>query len=87
MKHALFISRTVFVKNQDIDKAVRTLNRILGREGVIDDVRRLERYEKPWQTRRRINYELSKSIYNEDMTRKINFLMRKSRPEPYPGCY
>lgn len=62
MKHALFISRTVFVKNQDIDKAVRTLNRILGREGVIEDVRRLERYEKPWQ----VSVVLSNNLFLND---------------------
>lgn len=52
MKHPLFFARTVLVQNNDVDKAVRTLNRILGREGVISDYRRIQRYEKPWQVSR-----------------------------------
>ncbi|XP_045120306.1 uncharacterized protein LOC123509818 isoform X1 [Portunus trituberculatus] len=40
----------------------------------------------PLQTRRRINYEKAKAIYNEDMNRKIQFVMRKNRHDPWVGC-
>jgi len=66
---------------------MRVLNRIMGREGLIDQYRRTRYYEKPFQTRRRINYEKCKAIYNEDMSRKIQLVMRKNRKDPYPGCF
>ena len=85
IRHAYFISRTVFVKNNDVELAMRILNRILGREEILDQFRRTRYYEKPTQTRRRINYERCKSIYDEDMDRRIQFLLRKNREEPFPG--
>jgi small subunit ribosomal protein S21 len=39
------------------------------------------------QFRQRINYERVKAVYNEDMERKINFVMRKNRLDPYPACH
>lgn len=38
------------------------------------------------QVRRRINFEKCKAIYNEDMNRKIQLILRKNRVEPFPGC-
>ena len=38
------------------------------------------------QMRRRINYEKVKAIYNEDMDRKIKFIMRKNRLDPWVGA-
>lgn len=38
------------------------------------------------QVRRRINFEKCKSIYNEDMNRKIQLVLRKNRVDPFPGC-
>lgn len=87
MKHLKFISRTVLVRNDNVDEACRMLNRIMGSEGFLDQYRRTMFYEKPTQMRRRINYEKCKAIYDEDMKRKINFVLRKNRPEPFPGCY
>lgn len=87
MKHLKFISRTVLVRNDNVDEACRILNRIMGSEGFLDQYRRTMFYEKPTQMRRRINYEKCKAIYDEDMKRKINFVLRKNRPEPFPGCY
>ncbi|XP_071455125.1 small ribosomal subunit protein bS21m [Hetaerina americana] len=85
LMHASFISRTVFVRNNNIEEACRILNRILGKEEIFDQYRRTRYYEKPFQFRRRINYEKCKSIYNEDMDRKIKFIMRKNRAEPFPA--
>ncbi|XP_077286339.1 mitochondrial ribosomal protein S21 [Arctopsyche grandis] len=85
MRHAAFIARTVFVQNNNIEEACRILNRILGSEGILDQYRRTRYYEKPFKTRRRINYEKCKAIYNEDMDRKIQFVLRKNRTDPYPA--
>lgn len=86
MRHASFIARTVLVQNNDIEAACRVLNRILGREEILDQFRRTRFYEKPYQMRRRVNFERCKSIYNEDMDRKIQFVLRKNRVDPFPGC-
>ncbi|KAG5343843.1 RT21 protein, partial [Acromyrmex heyeri] len=83
-RHIQFISRTIFVQNNDVDKACRLLNRILSKEDIFGQYRRTRYYEKPTQVRRRINYERCKSIYNEDMDRKIKFLLRKNRIDPFP---
>ncbi|XP_037945774.1 28S ribosomal protein S21, mitochondrial-like isoform X2 [Teleopsis dalmanni] len=86
MKHARFIARTVLVQNNNVEEACRLLNRILGKEEIFDQFRRTRYYEKPFQVRRRINFEKCKAIYNEDMNRKIAFVLRKNRVEPFPGC-
>lgn len=49
MKHLSFIARTVFVQNNDVEAACRVLNRILGREEILDQFRRTRFYEKPYQ--------------------------------------
>ncbi|XP_011172359.1 28S ribosomal protein S21, mitochondrial isoform X1 [Solenopsis invicta] len=85
-RHLQFISRTIFVQNNDVDKACRTLNRILSQEDIFGQYRRTRYYEKPTYVRRRINFERCKSIYNEDMDRKIKFLLRKNRIDPFPGA-
>ncbi|XP_031842313.1 mitochondrial ribosomal protein S21 [Nomia melanderi] len=85
-KHAQFISRTVMVLNKDVEQACRRLNYIMAKEGFFQQFRRTRYYEKPTQTRRRVNYEKCKAIYNEDMSRKIKFLMRTNREDPWPGC-
>lgn len=59
-------------------------NRILRSEKFFNDVRRHERYEKPTQQRRRVSYERCSRIYNSEMQRKIEFVMRKNRPNPFP---
>lgn len=85
-RHPKFLARTVLVQNKDVDGACRILNRILGKEGIFEQFRRTRRYEKPFLVRRRVNYEVCKSVYNEDMARKIKFIMRTNRLSPYPGC-
>lgn len=49
MQHTRFIARTVFVNNNDVEAAARILNRILGKEGYLDQYRRTRYYEKPFQ--------------------------------------
>lgn len=86
MKHAKFLARTVLVVDGNVDGAVAVLNRILSSEGIFEIFRRRLYYEKPWQTRRRINVEICKALYSEDMSNKITFTMRKNREEAWPGC-
>lgn len=49
MRHRSFIARTVFVHNNDIEAACRVLNRILGKEDILDQYRRTRYYEKPFE--------------------------------------
>ncbi|XP_043585335.1 28S ribosomal protein S21, mitochondrial [Bombus pyrosoma] len=84
-KHAQFFARTVMVHNNNIEKASRLLNNILSKEGIFEQYRRTRYYEKPTQTRRRVNFEICKAIYTEDMNRKVRFILRKNRKDPYPG--
>uniref|UniRef100_A0A915L7A7 Mitochondrial ribosomal protein S21 n=1 Tax=Romanomermis culicivorax TaxID=13658 RepID=A0A915L7A7_ROMCU len=85
--HERFLWRTVLVKNNDVDGAMRVLNKNLSREGLMSIVRRSKYYEYPCEQRNRMSHEYCKSIYNEDMQRKIAFIMRKNRPEPLPGVF
>ncbi|XP_053973704.1 28S ribosomal protein S21, mitochondrial [Hylaeus volcanicus] len=85
-RHAQFVARTVFVKDGNIERACRVLNRILGQEKIFEQFRRTRFFEKPCQTRRRVNYEKCRAIYDEDMDRKIKFILRTNREDPYPGC-
>ncbi|KOC64455.1 28S ribosomal protein S21, mitochondrial [Habropoda laboriosa] len=85
-RHAQFIARTVMVQDNNVERASRLLNNILGKEGLLEQYRRTRYYEKPTQTRRRINFEKCKAIYSEDMTRKVKFILRKNRTDPYPGA-
>ncbi|OQR79620.1 28S ribosomal protein S21 [Tropilaelaps mercedesae] len=85
MRHKLFIGRTVLVRDGKVEEAFRLLNRILGMEGIFDQYRRNRFYEKPTQKRRRVNYEICKAIYEEDMARRIRFTLRTNRAEPWLG--
>ncbi|XP_012344212.1 28S ribosomal protein S21, mitochondrial [Apis florea] len=84
-KHAQFVARTVMVQNNNIEKAARLLNNILSKEGIFEQYRYTRYYEKPTQTRRRVNFEKCKALYSEDMNRKIRFILRKNREDPFPG--
>ncbi|XP_074600485.1 mitochondrial ribosomal protein S21 [Brevipalpus obovatus] len=85
MKPNRYLIKTVLVKDGQIELAFKGLNRILSQEGMFDIFRRTRRYEKPTAARRRYNYERCSAIYEEDMARKISFLMRKNRADPFPG--
>ncbi|KAB1261077.1 28S ribosomal protein S21; mitochondrial [Camelus dromedarius] len=62
------------------------LGRILTMDGLIEDIKRRRYYEKPCRRRQRESYETCRRIYNMEMARKINFLMRKNRADPWQGC-
>ena len=61
-----------------------SFSRILRNDKILADVRRNEYYEKPCQFRKRLMYERCQRIYNSEMQRKIQFLMRKNRVDPFP---
>lgn len=48
-RHPSFLARTVFVRNNDVDDACRMVNRILGKEGILQQYRLTRYYEKPFQ--------------------------------------
>ncbi|KAH9389749.1 28S ribosomal protein S21, mitochondrial [Tyrophagus putrescentiae] len=80
-----FIGKTVIVKDGNVDGALRVINRIMGSEGLFDIYRRTRTYEKPFNTRRRVSWQMCKAIYDEDMERKIKFVTRKNRINPNPA--
>ncbi|XP_064635423.1 small ribosomal subunit protein bS21m-like [Lineus longissimus] len=82
--HIRFLAKTVLVKNGEVEVAYRALDRILHNEKIIDENRRNQYYEKPAQWRKRIMYERAKRIYNSEMQRKIQFISRKNRIDPFP---
>ncbi|KAK4288164.1 hypothetical protein Pmani_037226 [Petrolisthes manimaculis] len=84
-RHVQFVARTVLVKKNNVEEGMRVLNRLMGREGLLDRYRLTRRYEKPTQMRRRVNFEKAKAIYNEDMDRKITLVMRMNRLNPWVG--
>ncbi|XP_030044163.1 small ribosomal subunit protein bS21m [Microcaecilia unicolor] len=84
--HLKFIARTVMVQNGNVDSAYRALNRILTVDGILDDAKRRRYYEKPCIKRRRLEYENCRRIYSLEMARKVTFLMRKNRSDPWLGC-
>lgn len=55
IRHPSFIARTVFVKNNNVDDACRLVNRILGKEGILEQFRLTRYYEKPFQVRIQLN--------------------------------
>jgi len=87
-KYFRFISRTVQVDispgvENALDSALQTLESRLNREGVIQSMKRNRYYEKPWMKRRRVAYQNCKQIYNSEMNRKIDFLMKANRKDPW----
>lgn len=61
MRHFKFLSRTVFVNNNNVEEACRVLNRILGKEEILDQYRRTRYYEKPFQVNKSEN---SSKLFN-----------------------
>ncbi|KAM6899267.1 small ribosomal subunit protein bS21m [Xenentodon cancila] len=84
-RHIRFIARTVMVQDGNIDAAYKTLNRFLTQDGVIDTVKRKRYFEKPCRERQRKNFEHCKRIYNMEMARKISFISRTNREDPWVG--
>lgn len=81
-----WIARTVMVENNDVDTAMGVLNGIMSNEGLTQRWMLTRRYEKPFKTRQRVNYERCRDIYDEDMRNRLQFLLKKNRKNPYPGA-
>lgn len=60
--------------------------RLLTQDGIIETVKRKRYFEKPCKERQRRNYENCKRIYNTEMARKIAFISRTNRQDPWLGC-
>ncbi len=60
--------------------------RVLSTDGIIESVKRRRYYEKPCRKRERKSYENCKRIYNTEMARKISFISRTQRQDPWQGC-
>nr|XP_046274494.1 28S ribosomal protein S21, mitochondrial [Scatophagus argus] len=85
-RHLRFIARTVMVKDGDFDAAYKTLNRLLTQDGVVETVTRKRYFEKPCKQRHRESYEKCRRIYNTEMARKIAFISKTNREDPWLGC-
>lgn len=84
MKHLNFIARTVLVENNQLDKAFKSLNKILSSEKVIETSKLWQTYEKPFERRKRLAFQRCTHIYSNEIDRKIRFVIRKNRENPYP---
>ncbi|XP_062302029.1 28S ribosomal protein S21, mitochondrial [Osmerus eperlanus] len=84
-RHLRFVARTVMVQEGNVDAAYKALNRVLSVDGVLDTVKRKRYYEKPCRQRQRENYENCKRIYHSEMARKISFISRIHREDPWVG--
>ncbi|XP_021356947.1 28S ribosomal protein S21, mitochondrial-like [Mizuhopecten yessoensis] len=83
-KHFKFISKTVLVKNNDIDTALLLLHRIMREDKVTQQIRhRMNGYEPPWMKRQRLSYERCKRLYTAEMERKVKLVLKKNRPNPW----
>ncbi|KTF95443.1 small ribosomal subunit protein bS21m [Carassius auratus] len=84
--HLRFVARTVMVQNGNVDAAYGALSRVLSTDGIIESVKRRRYYEKPCRKRERKSYENCKRIYNTEMARKISFVSKTQRQDPWLGC-
>ncbi|XP_016146712.1 28S ribosomal protein S21, mitochondrial-like [Sinocyclocheilus grahami] len=84
--HLRFVARTVMVQNGNVDAACGALSRVLSSDGIIESVKRRRYYEKPCRKRERKSYENCKRIYNSEMARKISFVSKTQRQDPWLGC-
>lgn len=60
------------------------LCRITRNDKIAAAIRRNEYYIKPCERRKQVDLERAKRMYGAGMAKKVNFLMRKSRPNPFP---
>ena len=92
-QHARYLSRTVMCalskesastyELQPHEKAFRKLTVKLNDERILETTKRNRYYEKPWMKRRRLAYEECTLIQRKELQRKINFLIRQNRKEPW----
>ncbi|XP_078397497.1 small ribosomal subunit protein bS21m-like [Cetorhinus maximus] len=80
--HTRFVSRTVMVQGGNVEMAFQALVRILTTDRIIEEAKRRDYYEKPCRKRIYKNYENCGHIYNNEMARKLAFLVKKNRQDP-----
>lgn len=83
--HPIWFHRTVIVKEGRLADAYKAFNRMLSSDDVFGKHRRTRYCEKPFSYRRRKSYEISRAIFDEDMSRKIKLVMRQNREDPWIG--
>lgn len=84
MKHLKFIARTILVENNQVDQALKGLNKVLRNEKIVELSKRWETYEKPYERRNRLSFQKCMEIYGNEIDRKIRFIVKKNRENPYP---
>lgn len=83
--HQKWFFRTILVKDGKLAEAYKLFNRMLASDDIFGKHRRTRYCEKPFNYRRRKSYEICKAIYDEDMSRKIKFVLRQDREDPWLG--
>ena len=78
-----FLMRTVLVDSKGLETAIQRLDMILKEDLILKRVKEQSHSEKPSATRNRVNLERSKRIYTREMNRKVSFVMRKNRFDPF----
>ena len=79
MAHHRFLARTIMVGERGLSASMQALSRKMIEEGQMKDVNLKRYYEKPTIKRRRIKYENSLRLYNNEMQRKVQFLTKHQR--------
>ncbi|XP_006788074.1 28S ribosomal protein S21, mitochondrial [Neolamprologus brichardi] len=82
-RHLRFISRLLSLIYSHV---FSVYSRILTQDGIVDTVKRKRYYEKPCRERQRKNFENCRRIYHTEMARKIAFISRTNREDPWLGC-
>lgn len=59
--------------------------RLLTQDGIIETVKRKRYFEKPYRERQRRSFENCRRIYNAEMARKIAFVSKTNRKDPWLG--
>jgi small subunit ribosomal protein S21 len=78
----LATNRSVFVGKGSTDAAYKVLTSIMRNTGLVSKIARRRFYEKPTEKRERLEYEKCNRLYNKEMKRKIEFLMKQHDPLP-----
>lgn len=84
MKHLRFLARTILVEKGQLDQALSGLNKILQTEHIISASRRWTTYERPYEKRNRLSFQKCSEIFSNEIERKVAFIVRKNRQNPYP---
>ena len=92
-RHAKWISRTVFpiiskeavtsMEVPAVETAYKEMTYRLNKENILQTTKRNRYYEKQWMKRRRLAFEQCKFIQQSEVKRKLNFVIRQNRKEPW----